>query len=307
MAKRAKQHLTAPLLKCILRFGVRVVSNFFRNHGVLLAGGVGFNVLLSAVPLFAVLSVGLSQIVDEQRLLGIMAVQARHLSPAHAGVLLDAVRALVDSGEVVGIVGVASLLFFSSFAFRMLEESIAIIFHQPEETFYRSFWVSALLPYGFMMVLGVAFMALTILSGAASTLNELSLAFFDRSLPFAWASGSVLYLLSFFGMFGLFSAIYKVMPVVQIELRRALVGGFVAALLWELVRLGLGYYFAHLSPVNAMYGSLATIVVLLLSLEMGAVILLLGAQVIAELERSARAGQPWHWQPGDPLVNTDRS
>ena len=33
------------------------------------------------------------------------------------------------------------------------------------------------------------------------------------------------------------------------------------------------------------------------SLEVGAIILLLGAQVIAELERNARLGLPWHLDP----------
>jgi uncharacterized BrkB/YihY/UPF0761 family membrane protein len=50
--------------------------------------------------------------------------------------------------------------------------------------------------------------------------------------------------------------------------------------------------------VNLLYGSLATVVVLLLFLEGAFIILLLGAQVIAELEASAAAGLPWHEQPG---------
>ena len=57
------------------------------------------------------------------------------------------------------------------------------------------------------------------------------------------------------------------------------------------------YYFANLSFVNAVYGSLAALVVVLISLEVGAIILLLGAQVIAELERNTRLGLPWHVDP----------
>ena len=57
------------------------------------------------------------------------------------------------------------------------------------------------------------------------------------------------------------------------------------------------YYFLNISFVNVIYGSLATIIVLLISLEVGSIILLLGAQVIAELERSERAGMPWYSSP----------
>lgn len=282
------------------KFALRVIRAFLRNHGILLAGGVGYNILLSAVPLFAILCVILTHFVDEQRLLGIIALQVQHLAPAHAGVILNAVRDLLASRDLISALGIVALLFFSSFAFRMLEDSMAIIFHQPDNSAHRAFWVSALLPYAFMLVLGAALMILTMLSAAANALNQLFLSLFDRGLPMAGAAGLLLNFFGFLGMVGLFSAIYKVMPVVKIELRRALVGGFVAALLWELVRLILAWYFVNMSLVNVVYGSLATIIVLLLSLEVGSIILLLGAQVIAELERSAKANQPWHWEPGDP-------
>jgi membrane protein len=49
--------------------------------------------------------------------------------------------------------------------------------------------------------------------------------------------------------------------------------------------------------VNMVYGSLATAILILLSLEAAAIILLLGAQVIAEYERSLRGLQSAGAQP----------
>jgi membrane protein len=49
------------------------------------------------------------------------------------------------------------------------------------------------------------------------------------------------------------------------------------------------WYFARLSMVNVIYGSLATVVIVLLTLESAAVILLLGAQLVAQVERTRRA------------------
>lgn len=286
------------LLPRLAHFAWRVVCNFLKNRGILLAGGVGYNILLSIVPLFALLVVMLTQVVDEQHLLNVLAVQARHLTPAHAEVLLEAVRGLLDSRDVIGIFVFPIMLLFSSFAFRMLEDALAIIFHAPETPHVsRSAWVSVMLPYAFMLVLGAGLMALTLVVTLASSLNSLVLAIFERELPLARFSEPVLNLISFVGVFLLFSAIYKVLPVVKIALRRAVVGGFVAALLWEGVRLLLVYYFTHLSFVNAVYGSLATLVIVLLSLEVGAIIVLLGAQVIAELERNTRLSLPWYVDP----------
>lgn len=295
------------LLPRLAHFSWRVLHHFLKNRGILIAGGVGYNILLSIVPLFALLVVLLTQVVDEQHLLNVLTVQARHMAPAHAEMLLEAVRGLLDSRDVIGILSFPILLLFSSFAFRMLEDAMAIIFHAPDSPHIkRSAWVSVLLPYAFMLVLGAGLMALTLVVTLASSLNALILAIFERELPLAGFSGPVLNLASFVGVFLLFSAIYKVLPVVRIALRRALVGGFVAALLWEGVRLLLVYYFANFSFVNAVYGSLAALIVLLISLEVGAIILLLGAQVIAELERNSRLGLSWYIDPSrQPITHID--
>lgn len=272
-------------LRLLWLFSRRVLLNFLRNRGILLAGGVGYNVLLSAVPLLALLGVLLTRVADEEQLLQVMAIQARHFAPGHADLWLDAVRAFLDSRDIIGIAGIPVLLFFSSFAFRMLEDAISIIFLRPENP-RRSIWFSAALPYAFILVLGVGLLALTLLFAFVNAIYE--------------EPGLILYLLSFLSVFIMFSAIYKVLPITRISPRRAVVGGLVAAILWEATRLVMMYYFLNVSFVNVIYGSLATIIVLLISLEVGSIILLLGAQVIAELERSERAGIPWHASPDYP-------
>ena len=48
------------------------------------------------------------------------------------------------------------------------------------------------------------------------------------------------------------------------------------------------WYFATLSQIGTVYGSLTTAIAVLLSLEVAATLLLLGAQVISEYERIGR-------------------
>ncbi len=81
------------------------------------------------------------------------------------------------------------------------------------------------------------------------------------------------------------TSIYLVMPLVQVRFRHALIGGITATFLWEITRRVLIWYYRTLSMVNVIYGSISITVVALISVEVVAVILLLGAQVIAELER----------------------
>lgn len=88
----------------------------------------------------------------------------------------------------------------------------------------------------------------------------------------------------------LFAGLYRLLPVAKVSLRRALLGGLGAALVWRFVGMLMAYYVTNLSSVNVLYGSMATVVVVLLFLEVAFIILLVGAQAIAELERSERTG-----------------
>ena len=95
------------------------------------------------------------------------------------------------------------------------------------------------------------------------------------------------------------ASIYFVMPVGRLSWRHALIGGVSATVLWEISRHVLVWYFATLSQVRTVYGSLTTAIVVLLSLEIAAIVLLFGAQVIAEYERIewepvARPPRPMH-------------
>ncbi|WP_201223477.1 YihY/virulence factor BrkB family protein [Halochromatium roseum] len=282
---------------CLLCFVRRVLQHFNRNRGLLLAGGVGYNILLSIIPLFAVLAVTLSKVVSEEHLLEVIALQARLLTPDRSELLVETLRSLLEQRQLIGWVGFGVMLFFSSLAFRMLDDAVAIIFQRHRRTASRRLWVAALLPYVYVAVLGVALLGLTGLVAFFNTMGRLDLSLLGMHLPLSGAAVFGLWASSFFGVALLFASIYKVLPVVPVHIGRALIGGLVAAALWELIRLALVWWFAKVSMVNLVYGSLGTVVVLLLYLEAAAVILLLGAQVIAELERSAEAGLPWYQEP----------
>ena len=108
----------------------------------------------------------------------------------------------------------------------------------------------------------------------------------------------LLYLLGLMGEIFLLTSVYLVMPVGRLSLRHALIGGVTAALLWEITRHVLLWYFGTLSQVGVVYGSLTTAIVVLLSLEIAATLLLLGAQVISEYER---IGTPAQNSPAKPM------
>jgi YihY family inner membrane protein len=286
-----------PWPRRVLSFAARVVGSFLRNRGILLAGGVGYNALLSLVPFLALAVAALSVFFDEARILDVLRTELTELVPQHADTIVETAETFLRSEATTNVVSVALLLFFSSIAFRMLEEAVAAIFHTSIQSGRRRFWQSALLPYVFILLLMAALLAMTVLAYSLDALGERSVRVFavDRSLE--GPVTVVLRIANFAGLVLLFSAIYRAMPVHRVSLRRALVGGLSAAVLWRGVSVFLVYFFTNVSMVNVIYGSLASVVVVLLYLEIVFVILLLGFQVIAELEASAAAGVPWYERP----------
>jgi membrane protein len=71
----------------------------------------------------------------------------------------------------------------------------------------------------------------------------------------------------------------------RLSWRHALIGGVTAAVLWECSRHVLLWYYGSISHMHVVYGSLTTSIIVLISAEVAAIVLLLGAQVIAEYER----------------------
>ena len=152
----------------------------------------------------------------------------------------------------------------------------------------RHFLVSAVMPYLYILFLCVGLLLVTLVSGALQLIGQESVNLFGYSWSLSGVSGVLLYLLGLAGEIFMLTSLYLVMPVGHLSLRHALLGGVTAALLWEVTRRVLVWYFSTLSQVNVVYGSLTTAIVVLLSLEIAATLVLFGAQVIAQYERLDR-------------------
>jgi YihY family inner membrane protein len=263
----------------------RVVTGFRHNQGILLSGAVAYYMLLSIVPLLALLLVGLSQIYPTDALLQTLDRELRLIIPSGSAVLTDHIADFLQHKDLVGWIGIGILVFFSTMAFTVLENAMSVIFFHRVAIQRRHFLVSAVIPFLFILLIGAGLLLITFISGAMQSVRDAGVPLFGMQWDLPGAEGVVLYLLGIGGLVLLLTALYLVMPVGRIVVHHALIGGFVAALLWELTRHLLVWYFSTLSLVNVVYGSLATAVVVLLSFEAAALILLFGAQVIAEFER----------------------
>ena len=269
-------------------FVLRTLKAFKANQGLLLAGAVAYNALLSIVPLLILFVIVLSHFVDQEQLLETLRVYLEWVIPGQSAAVVGELGNFLVHREVAGWVLLGTMLFFSSLAFSMLESAMTVIFHHRVAARRRKLLVSAVLPYCFMLLLGIGFLAVTLVAGGLHALEGRSVHFLGTSWSLDPFSVALLYLIGVAGEIVLLSALYLVMPVGRLSWRHALIGGVTAALLWEATRHLLLWYFSTVSKVNLVYGSLTTAIVVLLSLEIAATLVLFGAQVIAEYERLER-------------------
>jgi YihY family inner membrane protein len=284
----------------VICFVSRVLRGFFlQNHGLLLTGSVAFNVMLSLIPLCTVLMVVFSRLFDRQLLMNSLTAEVSLIAPGLIPMMSEVLEGFLDNRGVVGGIGLVTLMFFSSKAFRVLEDAFAIIFHRPLPSLKRKFWVSALLPYLFILIVAAGLILITSVNAVIDARVGILTHFPAIKQLVDPYIGPLLYLTGILGLVLLFTLLYKIMPVARVSFGRALAGGFTAAVLWEITRHLLVAYYTHISSINALYGSMTTIIIVLLTMEAVALILLLGAQVIAELQRNANHGIPWHQDPDE--------
>jgi membrane protein len=279
-------------------FAWRVLKGFKANQGLLLAGAVAYYALLSVVPLLILTVIALSHVIDQAELLQTLGRYLEWLMPGQSRAIVAELANFMAHRDVIGWVLLATMLFFSSLAFTVLENAMSVIFLHRVAIRKRRYIVSVLLPYCYILSLGFGLLIVTLVAGSLQAMGEESVHFLGRDWSLKGVSGLLLYLLGLVGEIFVLTSVYMVMPVGRLSLRHALLGGVTAALLWEITRHVLVWYFSTLSQVNVVYGSLTTAIVVLLSLEIAATLLLLGAQVISEYERIDQPEEP---EPANPL------
>ena len=268
-------------------FALRTLKAFRANQGLLLAGAVAYYALLSLVPLLILALIALSHWIDPPELLATLGRYLEWLLPGQSKAIVAELANFLAHRDVLSWVLLATMLFFSSLAFTVLESAMSVIFHHRVALRRRPLLVSLLIPYAYILCLSLGLLLVTVMAGGLQSLGQEHIGWSGRSWSLGGASRVLLYLLGVVGEIVLLTSIYLVMPVGRLSLSHALIGGVTAAALWEVSRHALVWYFATLSQIGVVYGSLTTAIAVLLSLELAAALLLMGAQVIAEYERIA--------------------
>lgn len=184
-----------------------------------------------------------------------------------------------DLGSLAGAWSLLLLLVGATVVFAQLQAALNRIFRSDEQRFDGALgWLKKrIFSAGVVLALGF----LLIVSMVATTALQVVFAHLPSLLPaVGYLSTLLLYALGF-------AFLYHYLPDRPVAWRQALGGGAITALLFTLGRYGIGLYLANAAPGSA-YGSMGTLVLMLVWVYYASVVFFSGALVTAVIDERAR-------------------
>jgi membrane protein len=252
----------------------------------MVAAAMSFYALFSTVPLLiiAVATAGYVLKSTEQAYNKVFAYVDQAL-PSLAAELLESV---VRGHKAAGGLGMLALLWFGSQFFVALEQAVNIAWNIEKR---RNILVQRVIAVAIVPMAGVLLLAnlgATALAGMVRSSNVIG----ERIGNVSWlwlALGSVFTLVIIIVMFTL---IYKILPNRRVKWHHALVGGAVAGVLWEISKQLFGWYLPRFANYSALYGSLGTVVIMMVWIYYSSIVTVIGAEVAAIDAHVAQPDRP---------------
>ncbi|HEY9155876.1 MAG TPA: YihY/virulence factor BrkB family protein [Opitutaceae bacterium] len=278
------------------------VKAYFDDNISRLGAALAYYTTFAVTPLL-VLAIAVAGILFEQQSARDRVIsEISRLAGSDAGKAIQQVSASASpsSNRIATAVGIVTLLFGGFSVFLHLQDALNAIFRapqQPPEPFLatmkrRLFSLATVLGTGFLLI--VSLIVSTILNwfaeNAASRLN--------------WPPGimeGINVLVSLVVIACLFAIIFKFLPDVPVRWKSAVRGGVITAILFDIGKTGLSFYFAKANVLSS-YGVAGSLILLLLWTYYAGQIVFVGAEVtrIHDLTRGGR--EPENIEKKDPTA-----
>jgi uncharacterized BrkB/YihY/UPF0761 family membrane protein len=132
----------------------------------------------------------LSHFMEEEQLFYTLSTYIEMVIPGYAATLTEQVRVFIEHRKVIGIIGFLVMLFFSSIAFKVLENAMSVIFFHRVRIQRRHFLISVIIPYVYIFLMGLGIVIVSFIAGAIETLENRQLIVFGWSLILSSGSPS---------------------------------------------------------------------------------------------------------------------
>ncbi len=256
-----------------------------------LAASIAFWAFFSIFPLLIGILSLISHFLESSSMQARIFETVTEMLPGSAEMVMDNLDAVVRFRGTMGLVAILGLFWTAAKVFGAISRSVnrAIGMEQQQRPLLsklRYFGTAVAVSILIIVSLGVTVVLELVLEAPA--LSGLGL---DPGAV-SWFQG---WPASFILVFLIFTLIYKLTPSTEVVWSQVFPGALLATLLFELGQAGFALYLDKVANLKAVYGSLSSIIVLLLWLYISAFILILGAEYCIVRSR-ARSGNSSHGQ-----------
>jgi membrane protein len=275
-----------------LRFQMRSAGDIFwearrsfsRDGCLNLSAALAFYSILSLIPFLFLLVSGASLILGSSDAAYLMAINFINQVIPQTGLLVfKEVQAVSRKADLLGWVGLLSMLWTASVIFSSLEYAMGVVFRVESR---RGFLKSKLMAIAMVPASMAVFFLSLIVTAATRIMAGFQIPLWGINLSEApFFEFFVAYLLPYLVLTSGFTAIYRLVPNTRVALRHALAGGASCALLFEGAKHFFTWFIAHYSKYGLVYGSLEAIVILVVWAFYSSSILLFCAEVVSAYRR----------------------
>lgn len=264
------------------RFGTQQLPTF--------AAAISFQTFVSLFPLIGFITAIAAFLVEPEALVQFVADQSEDLAPGAAAFLESTLPSMAAVRESVGVISLVALLWTGSNLFGALRRGLDAA---TGATRRRTFVQGRALDLATTMATG-GLLGLSVTATAVLTFLQQSEVLGGAS-PFAWLGwllrwlGVLLPILFATGVFGL---MYHLVPAERLAWRPALAGGLVGAVGFEIGKNAFVWYTANFGSFNAIYGPIATVVLLLIWIYFSSMIFLAGAAFGSAVSAAMAPSEP---------------
>ena len=262
-----------------MRSLVRSIKKFNEDDMAVYAAALSYQLLFSIFP-FMIFLLALLGLLNITEIFDWLLKQAQTILPGRASELVKNIVGQIGSGAGGALsLGAAVGLWSASSAVRMTMHALNVAYNVEDPAVWKKFPLSILYTV-LLAVLVIAATALMLIGPqlAVWIAKQVGLGAVFTTV-WTWARipvGVVLLVLAA-------ALIYYLFPNTGQPFRLITPGAVLAVIVWVVASLGFSWYVANFANYNAVYGSLAGAIVLLLYFFISAAILLLGAELNSEL------------------------
>jgi membrane protein len=276
----------------------RAILQFRDDDGTHLAAGVAYYVMLSIFPLLIGIIAIASFFVDSKALQAVVSEQIQAGAPGSAEFLQQRIANIQRIRGTLSVFSIVGLIWTASAMFGAISWAVNRAWNVEGSP---PFYVEKLRHIAMALGTGVLLMVSSLLITSRVFLAHVE-RFIGDVLPFLFLSNYVYLvfteLISVLMAFAVFLVIYKFIPHTDTDWSDIWLGALVAALLFEVGRNSFVFYLNNFGNYAEIYGSLTSVVVLLVWIFISALILIIGAELASEFARMKRGDQR-----GAPFAN----